>query len=108
MKNLKSMSLISLLVASILSDFNSNEAAAQSNVSIIKINPKEMRHIGSVDERYQSYNVEMVEVVGGEFWKPYKLMDSLPSLNAASNYDVSQKNEQMYRKLSPANLADKR
>jgi hypothetical protein len=50
----------------------------------------------------------MVEVVGGEFWKPYKLMDSLPSLNAASNYDVSQKNEQMYRKLSPANLADKR
>jgi hypothetical protein len=45
MKNLKSMSLISLLVASILSDFNSNEAAAQSNVSIIKINPKEMRHI---------------------------------------------------------------
>jgi hypothetical protein len=24
-----------------------------------------------VDERFQSYNVEMVEVIGGRFWKPY-------------------------------------
>jgi len=67
-----------------------------------------MKHIGTVDERYQSYNVEMVEVVGGEFWKPYKMMDSLPSLEAVSTYDVSQKNNPMYRKLSPINLADKR
>ena len=27
--------------------------------------------IATVDHRYQSYNVEMVEVTGGEFWKPY-------------------------------------
>lgn len=27
--------------------------------------------IGAVDERFQSYNVEMVEVIGGRFWKPY-------------------------------------
>lgn len=27
--------------------------------------------VATVDERYQSYNVEMVEVSGGEFWKPY-------------------------------------
>ncbi|MBD0350798.1 MAG: hypothetical protein ICV65_06565, partial [Flavisolibacter sp.] len=47
-------------------------------------------------------------VVGGEFWRPYKMMDSLPSSKAASAYDVSQKNEQMYRKLAPVNLADKR
>ncbi|HYK75832.1 MAG TPA: hypothetical protein VEV16_02555 [Daejeonella sp.] len=67
-----------------------------------------MKHIGNVDERYQSYNVEMVEVVGGEFWKPYHLMDSLPSSKNSANYDVSQKNEQMYRKLIPINLADKR
>jgi hypothetical protein len=30
-----------------------------------------MAPIGSVDERFQSYNVEMVEVTGGRFWKPY-------------------------------------
>ncbi len=27
--------------------------------------------IATVDPRYQSYNIEMVEVTGGEFWKPY-------------------------------------
>lgn len=32
--------------------------------------------IGSVDERYQSVNVEMCEVVGGEFWVPYHLIDT--------------------------------
>jgi heparanase len=26
---------------------------------------------GTVDERFQSYNVEMVEVTGGRFWAPY-------------------------------------
>lgn len=25
-----------------------------------------------VQERFQSYNVEMIEVIGGRFWKPYK------------------------------------
>lgn len=31
-----------------------------------------MKPIANVDERFQSYNVEMVEVSGGRFWKPYK------------------------------------
>ena len=35
------------------------------------ITPASMVRIGTVDERYQSYNVEMVEVTGGRFWKPY-------------------------------------
>src|SRR5439155_24286861 len=26
---------------------------------------------GTVDERFQSYNIEMVEVIGRSFWKPY-------------------------------------
>src|SRR3954454_2250278 len=78
------------------------------NSDTIIVNLNEMKHIGSVDERFQSYNVEMVEVVGGEFWRPYKTMDSLPSSKSAASYDVSQKNQQMYRKLPPINLADKR
>lgn len=79
-----------------------------SDSAAIQINPSQMKQIGSVDERFQSYNVEMVEVVGGEFWKPYHLMDSLPTSEAAATYDVSQKNENMYRQLSSINLADKR
>jgi len=30
-----------------------------------------MPRIGTIDERFQSYNVEMLEVTGGKFWKPY-------------------------------------
>ena len=26
---------------------------------------------GEVEDRFQSYNVEMIEVIGGRFWKPY-------------------------------------
>jgi heparanase len=33
--------------------------------------PANMTRVGSVDERYQSYNIEMLEVTGGMFWKPY-------------------------------------
>jgi heparanase len=36
-----------------------------------QMNPRTMPKIGRVDPRFQSYNVEMVEVIGGRFWKPY-------------------------------------
>jgi heparanase len=34
--------------------------------------PSSLRRIGTVDERFQSYNIEMVEITGGQFWKPYR------------------------------------
>ena len=37
----------------------------------VSLAPSTMPRIGSVSERYQSYNVEMIEVTGGRFWKPY-------------------------------------
>ena len=30
-----------------------------------------MARLGSIDTRFQSYNIEMVEVTGGHFWRPY-------------------------------------
>ena len=77
----------------------------KADTGIIVINLREMKYVGNVDERYQSYNVEMAEVVGGEFWRPYKTMDSLPS---STTFDFSKRNEQMFRKLPPVNLSDKR
>ena len=47
--------------------------------------------VATVDARYQSYNVEMVEVTGGRFWAPYG----------------GPKGE-MYRMRPPTNLADPR
>jgi heparanase 1 len=43
--------------------------AAPSQVPTIS--PSTFPKVGTVDERFQSYNVEMVEVTGGRFWKPY-------------------------------------
>src|ERR1700681_4291572 len=37
----------------------------------LSIPPGSMPRVGTVDERFQSYNVEMIEVTGGRFWKPY-------------------------------------
>ena len=42
----------------------------------LSITPARMARIGTIDERFQSYNVEMVEVTGGRFWKPYGLNTS--------------------------------
>lgn len=111
MKILKAISVISVpVIVSMYACNSGNNASANhtTDSSTIFVNPKEMKYIGSVDGRYQSYNVEMVEVVGGKFWKPYKMMDSLPSGKATSTYDISQNNNQMYRQLAPVNLADKR
>jgi hypothetical protein len=37
----------------------------------LSVTPASMARLGTVDERYQSYNIEMVEITGGDFWKPY-------------------------------------
>jgi len=42
--------------------------AAQADLSIA---PATLKAIGTIDVRFQSYNIEMVEVTGGRFWKPY-------------------------------------
>jgi hypothetical protein len=56
------MLLMSLLAATTL------DAAHAGGASIA---PAELKAIGTIDARFQSYNIEMVEVTGGRFWKPY-------------------------------------
>ncbi len=38
----------------------------------VRLAPGKMSRLGTVDERFQSFNVEMVEVTGGRFWAPYR------------------------------------
>jgi hypothetical protein len=45
--------------------------AMQLIAQVVSLDPAKMPAIGTVDERFQSYNIEMVEVTGGRFWKPY-------------------------------------
>jgi heparanase len=53
-------------------------AAPQSSASI---SPATMPAIANIDDRFESYNVEMAEVIGGKFWKPYDAA-TLASLKA--------------------------
>ncbi|HKW11266.1 MAG TPA: hypothetical protein VJO33_12870 [Gemmatimonadaceae bacterium] len=43
----------------------------QARAPALSIDPTSLRRIAAVNERYQSYNVEIAEVIGGNFWKPY-------------------------------------
>jgi heparanase len=38
---------------------------------VVSLDPAKVLPVGTVDERFQSYNIEMVEIIGGRFWKPY-------------------------------------
>ncbi len=44
-------------------------ASPTSSQTVIK--PGQLQRIGTVSKRFQSYSIEMVEVTGGRFWKPY-------------------------------------
>ncbi len=57
----------------------------------VSVKPSSMPRLGTVDARYQSYNVEMVEVTGGKFWKPYagaRQRDRSPSNGASDATDL--------------------
>jgi heparanase len=64
MVDLSARVALAILAAALL---RPSPSVAQS----VSLAPSTMPRIGSVSERYQSYNVEMVEVTGGRFWKPY-------------------------------------
>ena len=52
------------------------DAAAQAPT--LSVDPSRLPRLGTIDARFQSYNLEMVEVTGGRFWKPYKASASAP------------------------------
>ncbi|WP_247594245.1 hypothetical protein [Sphingobium sp. PAMC28499] len=70
--------------ALLLSSFVMAPALAQQPASNLRAaaEPARLRRIGTIDPRFQSYNVEMIEVTGGAFWKPY---DSTASALLTSN-----------------------
>jgi len=46
--------------------------ASAAQATAISVDPSRLARLGTIDPRFQSYNVEMIEVTGGRFWKPYK------------------------------------
>lgn len=67
-----------------------------------QINLKSMSFIGKVDPRFQSYNIEMCEVIGGDFWIPYNLIDSVRKTTNKKGIDA------LKWKIEPINLYEKK
>ena len=58
--------------------------SAPTNGQIAAVTPQAMPAIAGVDQRYQSYNVEMAEVVGGKIWKPYARLNEVAGSTASA------------------------
>ncbi len=74
----------------------------------VAIAPGKMPRVGTVDERFQSYNIEAVEVTGGRFWKPYASASApnagvQPEANAPPGMDPS-----LYEYRAPIDLGNPR
>ncbi|TAM66374.1 MAG: hypothetical protein EPN51_16510 [Mycobacterium sp.] len=71
------------------------------------VDPATLARSGTVDERYQSYNVEMLEVTGGYFWKPYGAATA-PVSPPPSNSVPAGMDPNIYRYRPPLELTNPR
>ena len=82
--------------------------------SSVTVTPGRMPQLATVDERYQSYNVEMLEVTGGKFWRPYGpeleaiLKQPAPAAASSSGETPAGMNPGLYEYRSPLDLTNPR
>jgi hypothetical protein len=69
------------------------------------IDPGRLPRVGAIDERFQSYNIEMVEVTGGRFWKPY---DSAAKSEPSSANQPAGMSAALYEYRPPIDLSNAR
>ncbi|WP_407147725.1 hypothetical protein [Bradyrhizobium sp. ORS 86] len=72
-------------------------ACTQAPAAEPTLNVATMPRVATIDPRFQSYNIEMVEVTGGRFWKPY-----------ASNAQAGATRDDRFAARAPIDLHDGR
>ncbi len=90
----------------------STGAAQPAADATLRIDPASVPKIATVDPRFQSYNVEMAEVIGGNFWKPYT-PQSIAGMKAkasaaAASPGVAGQDPTMFQARAPIDLANPR
>jgi len=69
--------------------------------------PANMMRLGTIEERYQSYNIEMLEVTGGMFWRPYGSASTTQTTSASDRSGVpSGMNAKLYEYRPPIDLSN--
>jgi heparanase 1 len=82
-------------------------STASFGQTVTAVRPEKMPRIGTVDERFQSFNIEMLEVTGGRFWAPYK--SEAPAAPADSKHSTpSGMDPSLYRYRAPIDLSNTR
>ena len=82
------------------------QAHAENPADSPSVTPSSLPRIGTIDERFQSYNIEMVEITGGRFWKPYRSQpDSQSSRQSGTPPGMDSK---LFQYRSPIDLTQTR
>jgi heparanase len=71
------------------------------------ISPSTLPQLTTIDERFQSYNVEMAEVIGGDFWKPYAARKPKTATKPITTFKIGI-DPAMFEKRVAIDLADAR
>ncbi|EBQ8434283.1 hypothetical protein B5P62_23445 [Salmonella enterica] len=74
---------------------------AHEALPVIKTN--ELKKLGVTDKHYQSYNIEMIELTGGWFWKPYGEKGYKTTPDTKKNIPQGM-NPDAYQYIPPVNL----
>lgn len=72
------------------------------------IAPAHMQKLGTVDPRFVSYNIEMVEVTGGRFWKPYSTEEGARQDPKVASPNPSSQISDLLKYRPPIDLANPR
>ncbi|MBS1857753.1 MAG: hypothetical protein JST11_20455 [Acidobacteria bacterium] len=74
----------------------------------IRLTPGRMPRIATVDPRYQSFNIEMVEVTGGRFWAPYRTTPPTHETPPGAKLATPGIDPSLFRYRPPLDLANAR
>ncbi len=83
-------------------------AASPAQTSATPITPGAMPRVGTVDERFQSYNIEAVEVTGGRFWKPYASVSTSNTAAEPAAGTLPGMDPSLYEYRAPIDLSNPR
>lgn len=67
-----------------------------------------LKRLGAIDPRFQSYNVEMAEIIGGNFWKPYGPGGTVAASSTALGQGVAGQDPNLFQTLPPLDTANPR
>ena len=83
------------------------DPAARQPAAAATISPAKMSQVATVSDRFQSYNVEMAEVIGGNFWKPYSRRDTSAPSAPSATFEIG-KDPSLFEARPPIDLRNRR